>query len=217
MKTLNQKPNGTTIIVTGVVRLAYPSLYRPKPNNMDPNKPSEYEVTVLFPKEDAEFQPNAIDELKDMKLLMRSIAVSKWGDNPGKVEYALKDGDVETNGNGDPRYPGYFYIRCSAPSEYKSGDPFVPNVFDGAKKLLTSGGKSGDWGKVIMSVFPYENAGRKGVTTRLMEVQFLYNGERIGSEIVAGSGFDTVEGAHEISVTAAGGNAPGDYDPFGDE
>lgn len=213
MKKLTEK-----LIVTGVVRLAYPNLYKPRPNNMDTSKPDEYGVVVLFPKENHQYQPDAESEIKDFQLFMKSVAVAKWGANPGKVSYALKDGDVETNNDGDPRHPGYWYLRCNAACQYPSGDKFQPIVLDGQKKLMTEGGKSGDWGRVVMSVFAYENAGKRGVSTRLIEVQFLYEGDRIGSEIVAGSGFDEVPDAHKIKAEQTVSVVDeGAYDPFSDE
>ena len=179
MKILNNQKT----IVTGVVRLAYPTLYKPRPNQLNPDKPAEYSVTVLFPKEDTEHQENAEREIQDMKAFMVSTAKAKFGDKMGKVDYALKDGDAELNNDGEPRYPGYMYLRCNAPCEFKSGDAFKPNVFDGFKRVMDSGGKSGDWGKVLMDVFAYDTNAKKGVTTRLREVQFLYDGEAIGNEI----------------------------------
>lgn len=212
MKKITEK-----LIVTGVVRLAYPNLYKPRPNNMDASKPDEYGVVVLFPKENCDFQPNAASEIQDMQMFMKSIAVAKWGANPGKVAYALKDGDVETNNDGEPRHPGYWFLRCNAACEYPSGDAFKPTILDGQKKVLTEGGKSGDWGCVSMSVFAYENAGKKGVSVRLSGVQFLYDGERIGSVVDTTSAFDTVENAHAIKTDNAVVAEDGAYDPFTDE
>ncbi len=215
MKKLNEK-----MIVTGVVRLAYPNLYKPRPNKLNPGKPDEYGVVVLFPKEPTEYQPNPMDEIKDLQLFMASVAIAKWGANPGKVTYSLKDGDVETNDENEPRYPGYWFLRCNAPCEFKSGDEFKPTVVDGSRKILTQGGKSGDWGCVSMSIFPYENAGKKGVSTRLNSVQFLYDGERIGNAIDPVAGFEEVATAHSISADntiPAGAGDDGVYDPFSDE
>jgi len=214
MKKLSEK-----MIVTGVVRLAYPNLYKPRPNKLNPANPDEYGVVVLIPKEPSEHQPNPKDELKDLQLFMTSVAVAKWGQSPGKVNFALKDGDVETNDENEPRYPGYWFLRCNAPCKFKSGDEFKPVVVDGSRKVLTEGGKSGDWGCVSMSVFAYENAGKKGVSTRLNSVQFLYDGERIGNAIDPTAGFEEVATAHAISADNAipASSDDGVYDPFADE
>ena len=211
MKKITEK-----LIVTGVVRLAYPNLYKPRPNNMDSSKPDEYGVVVLFPKENCEHQPNAAGEIQDMQMFMKSIAVAKWGANPGKVSYALKDGDAETNNDGDPRHPGYWYLRCNAACKFPSGDEFKPTVIDGSKRLLTEGGKSGDWGCVSMSVFAYENAGKKGVSVRLAGVQLLYDGERIGTAVNPTAGFDDVPNAHQIKADNAVVVEEEAYDPHSD-
>ncbi len=211
MKKLTEK-----LIVTGVVRLAYPNLYRPRPNNMDTSKPDEYGVVVLFPKENTEFQPNAASEIQDVQMFMKSIAVAKWGANSGKVSYALKDGDVELNNDNEPRHPGYWYLRCNAPCKFPSGDEFKPTIIDGSKRVLTEGGKSGDWGCVSMSVFAYENAGKKGVSVRLNGVQLLYDGERIGTAIDATAGFDDVPNAHQIKADNAVVVEEEPYDPHSD-
>lgn len=201
------------LIVTGVVRLAYPNLYKPRPNKLDTSKPDEYGVVVLFPKENTEYQPNAAQEIQEMKLHMRSVAEAKWQEKVGKVDYALKDGDAELTDEGEPKYPGYFFLRCNAPCVYPSGDEFVPTVMDGSKRIMESGGNSGDWGRVVMSVFAYETPAKKGVTTRLRDVQFLYEGDRIGETVAPGDGFDEVAG----STIGAGSNVSNqdEYDPFG--
>ncbi len=212
MKAITEK-----LIVTGVVRLAYPSLYKPRPNKLDASKPAEYGLVVLFPKENTEFQPNAASEIQDMKLFMASVAKAKWGDKPGKVTYALKDGDIELNNDGEPRHPGYMYLRCNAPCMFPSGDEFKPNVFDGSKKLMDKGGKSGDWGKVLMDIFPYVNEVGKGISTRLKEVQFLYEGDAIGNVVAAGSGFDEEPNAHVMKVSTENlGPVDPDYNPHDD-
>jgi hypothetical protein len=212
MKKITEK-----LIVTGVVRLAYPNLYRPRPNNMDTSKPDEYGVVVLFPKENCEYQPNAEAEIQDLQLFMKSVAVAKWGASPGKVSYALKDGDVETNNDGEPRHPGYWYLRCNAPCKFPSGDDFKPTIIDGSKRVLTEGGKSGDWGCVSMSVFAYENAGKKGISVRLAGVQLLYDGDRIGAAIDASSAFDEVANAHQIKPDTAVSVEEAPYNPFEDQ
>lgn len=198
MKKITEK-----IIVTGVVRLAYPNLYKPRENKLDTSKPSEFGVVILFPKENTEFQPNAASEIQDMKLFMASVAKAKFGEKMGKVDYSLKDGDVEVTSENEPRHPGYMYMRCNAPCMFPSGDEFKPTVFDGKKQIMTSGGKSGDWGKVLMDVFAYETTAKKGVTSRLKEVQFLFEGDSIGNSVPSGSGFTEEPTAHAISSITA--------------
>jgi hypothetical protein len=201
MKAITEK-----LVVTGVVRLAYPNLYKPRPNTLDSSKPDEYSTVVLFPKTNTDFQPNAEQEIKDMKHFMSGIAKNKFGVTEDgkvvvkvKVNYALKDGDVEVNQKGELAFPGYYFIRCNAPCMFKSGDSFKPNVFDGRKRLMESGGKSGDWGIVVMDIFPWKTPTGQGVTTRLKEVQFLFEDEPIGNVMVAGSAFEEVPTAHAIS------------------
>lgn len=202
-----------TIGIVGPVRLSYLSVFKPRANDMK-NGELEYSVTLLIPKEPTEFceEPKkigkAIKELIDNAAAERNLA--KGWKSP------LKDGDTDLNGEGEPRAPGYWFIRTACKAEYP------PILIDGRRQPVTSGWESGDWGMVKLAMWTYDQAGNKGVSAGLRAVQFLYKDEPLGQSndpAVVAQEFDEVADADRPTAAAAVAAPVGDgseYDPFSD-
>lgn len=173
-------------LVIGPVRLAYMAVVNPRPSYEDDDE-KEYSLTALIPKKPTEkcAAPDAI--LSEFKEKVEEIAnaarLAKGWKNP------LRDGDEVSPNTGEPKHPGYWYIKTKC--------KFPPALVDGKGRLMERtepfGWVSGDWGKVKIALFAYDRAGNRGVSCGLRAVQFLYHDEPFGGD--AAAGFEAVEDA----------------------
>ena len=179
-----------TIVILGPVRLSYLNVFKPRMNDI--RKVEEYSGTLLIPKEANGFNGNPIALLKEIREVIEAALKEKFKEIPKKWETCLHDGDVETNNEGEPKHPGYFYISTRSSTDYP------PVLIDGARKPVIDGKNwvSGDWGYAKLSFYGFEFEGKKGVSTSLRAIQFTKKDEPFGSnadpEAVAAE-FDEVE------------------------
>lgn len=200
--TETQKRPGLGII--GPVRLSYLSAFKPRANHM--KGADEYSAVLLIPKEPNAFCPDPKAVGKAANALIKEALEAKLGANVAKWDSPLKDGDTETDNEGNPRNPGHWYIGVSAKADYP------PLLIDCDRNPVTSGWQSGDWGKVQIQFYGYEFQGRKGVGAGLRGIQFLKHDEPLGGGGGASpDDFDAEQG--DRSATAGEGAA----DPFADE
>ena len=191
------------IVICGPVRLSYLTVYKPRHNEL--KNADEFGVVLLIPKKKNDFCADPATIYKTLKATIEDVAKEKFGKVPAGFDNPLKDGDEETNNDGDPRHAGYFYMRTTAKPEYP------PQLIDCKKNTVgeSDGWVSGDWGKAKIALFAWEHAGRKGVSAGLRAIQFLKKDEPFGS---GGSNLDGFE--EEDGDT---GKAKDDeYDPFVD-
>lgn len=199
------KKQTETVVVTGTVRFAYCNVFKARLNEAKGKE--EYSVTLLIPKVANDWMTDPVAEIKDLRAIVKAVAESKFpgvtakADGEPKWKSCIKDGDKETNSNGDPRHPGYFYIQATGSTEYP------PKIVGPAKEALTqsSGWDSGDWGKVVISFYAWEFAGKKGVSAGLRALQFLHQDTHFKADPT--DAFDK-----ESSATTTD-----DYDPLADE
>lgn len=201
MKRINDRE-----VVVGPVRLSYMNVFTPKVNDLKEGA-KEYSAVLLIPKQGNEFLPNAAEELKELRKALSGAVFAKWGDKPpAKLRNPIRDGDEETDSQGEPKAPGYWFMNVSAKEAYP------PLLVDGSRRTVTGGWNSGDWGMVHIAIFAYEQKGNRGVSAGLRAIQFLHKGESMGGSAVSADVFDEV-------APATGGSlpAPDEYDPFADE
>lgn len=156
----------STKVITGVVRLMYPSLFEPKA--FDAKSEAKYEATILVRKKDKKTiaaihaaAQAAIDEEEE-----KNGAKAVKG-----IEFELKDGDEEHPDN--PAYAGHFFLRL------KSKQP--PGVVDqdGDEILNKDEIYSGCYVRTSFYFRVYNKTG-KGLMTVLLNVKKMEDGERIG-------------------------------------
>ncbi|KFB68889.1 ssDNA-binding protein [Candidatus Accumulibacter vicinus] len=187
MKKLNEE--GTLVIVPNV-RLSYLNVFKPRLNTL--RKAIEFSATLLIPKTPNAYCLDPLTTLKELREVVESALKAKFKEIPKKFEPCLLDGDVETDNDGEPKHPGYFYISTRSAEEYP------PVLIDGKRKpvLEAKDWVSGDWGNVKLSFYGYEFEGKKGVSTSLRAIQFTRKDEPFGTsadpETVAKE-FDEVE------------------------
>jgi len=192
--------------IVGPVRLSYMNVFKPRANDLKEGK-KEYSVTLLIPKEATAECPAPKDELDGMKAILKGVAFEKWGNKiPPNLRNPIRDGDTETDSQGEPKAPGYWFMNVSAKEEYP------PMLINGAREKVTEGWNSGDWGKVQLAFFAYDQKGNRGVSAGLRAIQFTHHGDPLGGTSVSADNFDVVATAKPSSD-----GAPDGYDPFADE
>jgi len=178
-----------TNIKTPVGRVCYPTLLKPKLNDMNPATPKmEYSVDLLFKKDsDISVIKNAVDK-----------AVSeKWGaKKPVDLNTPIKDGDAKRDKNGDPvaAYAGCFYITLKNTRK--------PNVVDANVQPILSEDEiyGGCYGRASFTAYAYpklpDPRKKRGVSLSLVNFQKVKDGEPFGSvaQVGAETDFDVVDG-----------------------
>lgn len=193
--TKQDRTPGTGII--GPVRLAYLFVHEPRVNNLEPDKEPQFETTLLIPKQASEFNPEPEKTLEKMKRLVQEAYHEFFGNKtPQDPKNPLRDGDLVTNSQGDPKFPGYYFVKTSA--------QFKPLLIDGFRNAVTDKDTfvSGDWGNVKVSCYGYDRAGNRGVSVGLRGIQFTRKDKPLGSGGTTPEEFDIIE---------TGG---GEFDPF---
>jgi len=151
-------------IVTGKVRLLWPALFTPRGFQGGPPK---YSVEVLIPKSDKAMVKKFTDGI-------RQAISDRWGDqkSPSNVKVWFRDGDQEGRG---PAYEGHYFFSASDKQN-------PPGVIDENRETVLDPHlvKSGDWGRVSITVFTYDKPS-PGVSFGLNNVQWLERGEPVGS------------------------------------
>lgn len=188
--------------IVGPVRFSYLTVFKPRQN---PNKEGvvmEYSVTMMIPKEPNEFCPDPKSVGKAVSTLINEALTAFFPTVPPKWTNPLQDGDTETDAEGRPKHPGYWFVRAWA------GEEYPPLLIDGGRNKVTEGWQSGDWGMVKVSFYGYDKKGNKGVSGGLRAVQFLRHDTPLGSAGVSPDEFAEVAGDSGLSQTS------GDMDPF---
>lgn len=201
MSNSNSKP------VIGPVRLSYLRAFEAEENRL--NGKIEYSVTCLIPKKPTAQCPDPESVRKALVEHCKETAQAKWGTKlPAGMRNPLRDGDTELDDDGKPRQPGYWFFRCS------SGAKYPPLLIDGDRKPVTErdGWDSGDWGRIKIGAYAYDQAGNKGVACGLYGIQFTH-----GDEHFCG-GRTTAEDFEVVGVQGRAAKAIAEeFDPFEDQ
>lgn len=184
--------NETTINI-GPVRLAWMHVFKTRPKMNRPDE-HEYAVTILIPKKRVAHNGTPELDVKGCQAVIAAVAADKGFK---KYRNPLKDGDEETNSEGDPKWPGMWFMGATA------GEDYPPLLIDGKQEKVKGGWKSGDWGVVQVRFYGYDHpTGGKGVSAGLAAIQFLYHDEPLGGGgPPSPASFDKVTDADESDYT----------------
>jgi hypothetical protein len=143
------------------VRLSHLSIFKTRMN--DQRGELEYSGVFLIEKTDVEM-------LKFVRERINHAVTKKFGKLLPKFVTCLEDGDIETDKENKPKYPGFMFIASRAEPDQK------PLVFGPkAEDLDISHAQhwvSGDWGNVKFDFFGYDSAKKQGGSTRIKALQF---------------------------------------------
>jgi hypothetical protein len=157
-------------VTTGVVRLVYPNVAKPRPADAEIDA-GKYTAMILIPKEDKA-------AIKALEAAIEFAGTKKFPKGlPRGAMLPLKDGDEKTDKNGDPvpMYEGMMYLNL------KTINP--PRIIDPCKQVVADPSfiKGGDWVRVRVSFTAYEKSGNKGVGSYMDVIQFIRPGDPLGN------------------------------------
>ena len=170
----------THFVLTNV-RIDYPHFLTPYKSDFQDKE--KYSCVILIDKKDTE-------QLKNLNLFLKQIAqwamTERWNNiKPPEGFMPLRDGDALRKG-GTPypeSYQGYYILNCSSTN--------APGLRDEYKKEVTDERKfyPGCVCHISVDFFAYNKNGNKGITTRLVNVMFVRDGERLGGDPTADEDF----------------------------
>lgn len=167
--TLNRKNAMTTRVVTGKCRFVYCSVMSARKNEM--NGKDEFSTQVLVPKSDTE-------TVAALKAAAKEALTAKFGDKiPKNVRNPLRDGDTETKSDGTPlgkEYAGCYFFNTKSTNKPGAVDA------NGQDLLGSNDIVSGDFGRVSLNAYAYDQAGNKGVSFGLNNIMLVAKGEPLG-------------------------------------
>lgn len=159
----------STQVVTGKIRFSYCYVGSARRNEM--NGKDEFSTQILIDKDDA-------DTVNKIKAAAKAALMAKWGDKvPAKVKNPLRDGDTETKGDGSPlgaEYKNHYFMTVKSSRR--------PGIVDanGNELIGANDVGSGDYGRVSLNAFAYDQSGNRGVSFGLNNVMLLQKGNSLG-------------------------------------
>ena len=160
-----------TNVTTGIVRLSYANLFKPRANTdgADP----KYSACLLIPKSDtATFK--AIKEACEAARVASSAKFN--GKVPDKLKLPIHDGDGEMPNGGE--YPqeakGHWVMNASSKLKPRVVDRAVCDIID--ETLVYSG----CYIRAALNFFAYNTNGNRGIACGLNMVQKVRDGEPLG-------------------------------------
>lgn len=201
--------NSTTITI-GEVRLSYCNLFQPHANQ--PGQEPKFSVTVLLPKSNTTAKA-AIDAAINAAL---DAGVSKcWnGVKPPVPAICVHDGDGMRPSDGQPFGPeckGMWVFTASCKADRP---PFVVDA-NVQPVIQQTEIYSGIWGRVNVTFFPYNSAGKKGIGCGLNGVQKLRDDDPLGGRVTAQEAFGAPTAAPQATQTPWGVPQNGYVNPWG--
>jgi hypothetical protein len=206
-------------IITVPFRLAFPEVFTAKAS-VEGGK-AKFSVTMLYPKDGSALIPSMPgDGILELRKLALAAIKEKWGEDKTKWPASIKAIDLKTyvSPNGKDGWPirdgnlvewdgfaGQLFVRASS--------QFQPGIVD--QKLQPIIDKSAVYGGLIcraqVNAFAYDNAGNRGVSFGLNNLQVLKDdGVVFGGKQNAAEVFD----AFAASGDLASGGSTGPDDDF---
>ena len=137
-----------TQVVTGVVRLSYLNLF--KPRALSEGQEPKYSACLLIPKSDKE----TIRKIKEACEAARLSSAAVFnGKVPEKLKLPLHDGDGEMPNGGEygEEAHGMYVLNCSSKTAPQVVDRHVQPIIDPTEVY------SGCWGRVDLNFFAYNS------------------------------------------------------------
>jgi hypothetical protein len=159
----------STRVVTGKVRFSYFSALSARKNEM--NGKEEFSTQVLVPKSDTE-------TINALKAAAKAALIAKFGDKiPKTVRNPLRDGDTETKSDGGQlgaEYAGHYFFNTKSTNKPGAVDAHGHDII-GSQDIV-----SGDFGRVSLNAYAYDQAGNKGVAFGLNNILLVSKGDSLG-------------------------------------
>lgn len=176
----------STKVVTGKVRFSFVNVFEAKA--FAEGQTPKYSVMLLIPKSDTATL-NKIKKAIDAAA-QKGLSTKFGGKLPTVLKTTLKDADKDTNLDGDvfaeiwPYAKNHYIISVSS--------KLAPQVVDAERNPILDPTEfySGCYGRASINFFAYNNAGNKGISAGLCNLQKLEDGEPLGNISTAEQDFN---------------------------
>ena len=200
----------TTTITIGEVRLSYCDLFQPRAKQA--GQEPKYSVTVLLPKTNTAAKA-AVDAAINAAL---EAGVSKcWnGVKPPVPSICVHDGDGVRPSDGQAfgeECRGMWVFTASSKADRP---PFVVDA-NVQPVIQQTDVYSGVWGRVNVTFFPYNAAGKKGIGCGLNGVQKLRDDTPLGSRVTAEEAFGMPQAQQTVPQAPWGAPQTAYANPWG--
>jgi len=164
-------------VVTGVVRLSYANVWKPKSINGGAEK---FSVSLIIPKSDTKTIA-AINAAVDAAI---EEGRGKFGGkipNKAALKLPLRDGDIDRPG--DEAYADSYFLNANSNS--------APEIVDKALNPIMSRSEvySGVYARVSVNFYAFNSNGNRGIACGLGNIQKISDGEPLGGKSSAADDF----------------------------
>ena len=173
----------STIVTTGKVRLSYEHLIAPAAINGGDDP--KYSASFIISKKDTETIQTIEKAVQDA---IKQGITSKWGGKkPSKLKLPLRDGDDERPD--DEAYKDAYFINANCTMQYP------PFIIDAYKRPITNETEiySGCYGLGVVSFYPFDVNGNRGVACGLLGFVKTNDGEHLASRISVDDALEGVD------------------------
>lgn len=171
-------------VTTPFFRVSYPNVFKPRLNKL--NNKEEYNIQCLFPKG---------TDLTSLKQAAQSAMEKKWGSDQAKWPKNIR---TPFRNQGDRAKDG------KTPMGYEDGAIYLnlrtdkrPGVVDQNRNPILDENEfyAGCWARATISAYAYDQAGNRGVSFGLLNLQKVKDDEPLGTRVSAEDDFQPVAGA----------------------
>lgn len=183
------KHDATGNLHTPKCRIAWNSLFTPKAMKGASPDTAKYDITLLIPK---------TANIDVLKAAAAEVAKEKFGDKVKGIRSPFRKTDEKDN-LADIAEDFPYYITARSKDRPGIVGPNGKRVDDPEQVY------AGRWAKASIQAFAYDNAGNKGASFGLQNVQLLDHDEPLaigGSRVAAESEFEAVAGAGDDSKSS---------------
>ena len=168
-------------LTTPEFRASFPALFKAQSFNGGKEK---FSVVMIFPKS---------TDLSALKAAAKAAAVAKWPTQlPTNLRSPFRDG--ADKGDLDGFGPDTIFITATTLRKPGVVDRQLNHIID-PQNLY-----AGCYCRATIAAFAYDQAGNKGVSFGLQNVQFLRDGDSLAGGIPAEDDFDAVESSEDMFI-----------------
>lgn len=176
--------------LTPVFRVSYPSVFKPRLNKLSGKE--EYSLEALFPLE-KDMSSDDKKALQGLKKAVEEAVINKWGPEKAKwpknirLPFKMQDEKENEEGLRAPYQKGAMFLRLK--SDLKPGlvDQNVNDIID------TSDFYPGCYARASVNAFAYDQAGNRGVSLSLANIQKVKDGDPLGGRTKPEHDFAPIE------------------------
>lgn len=180
-----EKKVSPTKVVTGVVRLSYANIWKPRPG-LTEGSADKYSTAILIPKSDKA----TLEKVKRAVEAAKEQGKGMWGGKvPANLKTPLRDGDVDRPD--DAAYKGHYFLNAASNERPGIVDRDINDILDQSEVY------SGCYAKVSLNLFPFNTNGNRGIGAGLQNIMKWDDGPRLAGRASASEDFAEITDEEE--------------------